>query len=55
MANESLENKLPKDRKLEALPKEPIENYTMLEGQSEQNVLVEAQIQHNVNQIQEKA
>jgi hypothetical protein len=27
----------------------------MLEGQSEQNVLVEAQIQHNVNQIQEKA
>jgi hypothetical protein len=32
MANEFLENKLPKDKEPEALPKEQIENYTMPEG-----------------------
>jgi len=31
MANEFQENKLLEDREPEALPKEPIENYTLLE------------------------
>jgi hypothetical protein len=51
MANEFQENKLLEDREPEALPKEPIENYTLLEEQSKQNVLAESQIQQNVDHI----
>ncbi len=42
VASEFLEDKLPKDREPKALLGEPIENYTLLEEQLEQNVWVEA-------------